>query len=1016
MFSFILFLTGVTTALAQPHTSSIDSLQARDMYERGRQLLSEAKYDSSITLLSQAADYYRESRSWPDLVESYNLLSTNYRILNRLEQSQRLAGKVLDLLNDHSLELPVQEVKTLNNLGLIETERSNFKKSVTYFEDALEVAEKPSVPAHTKAMLLGNLGSVFDDQGDYDRALDYYARGTGLLDIGKSDEDRKQLAKLYNYSGVTHVKKGHFDEALQFYKKELEINLDLYGTSHPTVAGGYNNIGGIYYRTGDIGEAIVYFKRAASSTELTFGKNHPRVGLIYNNIGACYYEAGDYSQSVEYLKKSAEIKKETQGADHPDLALTFNNIGSIYTEMGRHKEAIDYLNRSLDIRIKTLGDNHPVLSNNYNSLGLLYLKSDEPVKAIENFSKALSISEKTRGSSHPYAAEARTNLAKAYREKGNFSSALVHLKQAENNLSLGGRPKTNSSKPELHTEFRHPTYAVDVLEEKGKTLYQQYNETRGGSAGLLKSALANYTRLSNLLDVMQIGFQNEESKLLMRSRSHEIYESAIKVSYELYKATGEKTYLNEIFFFSEKSKSRVILELLNNKRAKTYAGIPDSLIAYEQSLKEKISEKQQALISESGPDNDLLETSLFNLHQKLNQHLEKLKEEYPKYHAFKFQSGVPDISELRENLSSKNLTLLEYFHGNESTWAIVINAHDINVVPLPYTEELTKKIGRFNRAISQKENPLYVNLAKELYKDLFQPVRKYIETENLLIVPDGALNLLPFEALLSGSADNENFMNLPYLLNDFAISYMPSISMSRFFDERKSKSYAGKFAAFAPVFSGSDITDLPAVASRSDWDALPSTRYEVQQIASSIEEERSLWARLMGEGANRIYTGIEATESRFKNSSLQNYRYLHLATHAFASDTTEGRAGIAFHPEADAGSNEDGILYSEEIYGLNLGNELVVLSACETGTGEVRTGEGIIGLSRAFQYAGAENLLVSLWSVEDRSTAQLMISFYERLQNGNSAAGALQSAKQTLINTPSYAHPRYWSSFVFIGN
>ncbi|MGK7369110.1 MAG: CHAT domain-containing protein, partial [Candidatus Halalkalibacterium sp. M3_1C_030] len=237
-----------------------------------------------------------------------------------------------------------------------------------------------------------------------------------------------------------------------------------------------------------------------------------------------------------------------------------------------------------------------------------------------------------------------------------------------------------------------------------------------------------------------------------------------------------------------------------------------------------------------------------------------------------------------------------------------------------------------------------------------------------------------------------------------------------FFDEQQENAYSDKFVGYAPVFSGSKMSNLPEIASRNNWDALPSTRYEIEQIAQSLEENRSLWARLTGGNTVQVFTGTDATESRFKNGSLNKYRYLHLATHAFTSDSADGKSGIAFHPELDNRSEEDGILYSEEIYGLNLNNELFVLSACETGIGEIRTGEGIIGLSRAFQYAGAENLMVSLWSVEDRSTARLMISFYEGLQNGNNADKALQSAKMELIANTSYTHPRYWSPFIFIGN
>lgn len=1016
-------LAGVAPAIGQPASShSIDSLQAATIFKQGKELFNEANYDSSLTLLSQAVDYYEKAEKWPKLAESVNLMSTNYRILSKLEESEDLSHSVLELMQNKSLELPVQKVRALNNLSLIETERSNFQTAIAYLEDALKVAGSPTVPSHMRAMILGNLGSVYDERGDFDKALELYSQGINLLENNGSQDERKQLAKLYNYSGVTQVKLGRYDEALQFYNKELELNLDLFGSSHPSVAGGYNNIGGIYYRSGDIGEAIVYFKRAASSTELTFGESHPRVGLIYNNIGACYYEIGNYNESIKYLKRSAEIKKETQGADHPDLALTYNNIGSIYTEMEQYEEAIDYLNRSLHIRIQALGENHPVLSNNYNSLGQLYLETDSLEKAIDHFTKALNITKETRGPNHPYAVEAKTNLAKAYREKGDYSNALMYLKEAERSLSIDSGKDVLDIENVPDIEFRYPTYAVDVLDEKGKTLHEEFKSKRTNGLESLKSALATYTRLSELLDVMQNKYLNEESKLLVSSRSHEIYESAIEVSYDLYRATGHQNYINDVLFFSEKSKARVILELLNNKKAQKYAGVPDSLITYEQNLREQLSGVQQTLNvrlsnSASDPDEDSLRVSLFRLHQRLNEHIEMLRREYPKYHSLKYKTDVPDLSRLQDMLQMKGLTLLEYFYGKESTWAIILSREDINVFPLPHLSNLNAEVGAFDRAVSHQENATYRSLARKFYSNLIEPLEEHIQTEQLLVIPDGPLNLLPFEALLTEQVrDGENFRDYPYLLKKYAVSYLPSVSMSDFFNEPYDNEYRGKFAAFAPVFSGKKIGELPSVASRNNWGALPSTRYEVQEIAGVMEQERGLWARITGEKSTRLFLETEATESRFKSSPLQDYRYLHLATHAFASDTSSGRSGIAFHPESDSQSSEDGILYAEEIYGLNLDNELVVLSACETGTGEVRTGEGIIGLSRAFHYAGADNLLVSLWSVEDRSTARLMISFYEALQKGDNPSIALRSAKRNLVESYNYAHPRYWSPFIFIGN
>ncbi len=1014
--ALLLFLS-VTNLFAQT-ADSPDSLKTKELYEQAETLFEEARYDSSIALVGRTINYYRSKKQWDRLAGSYNLLSANHRVLNRLDSAETYARNVLQTLEKQSLNLPEERIKAYNNLGLADTERSNFEQAISYYEQALDLAENPAVPSHIYARVLGNMGSVYDDMGKYDQALDYYTQGINLLDRSESKKHKEQLAKLYNYIGITYRKKGQFDKALQFYHQELQINTGLYGEGHPAVAGGYNNIGGIYYYRGDFGEAILYFKKAVASTELIFGNTHPRVGLIYNNIGAVYYEQGDYSKSVEYLKKSAEIKRQSQGENHPDLALTLNNIGSIYTEMGKYDMAVDYLQQSLEIRKETLGETHPILSNNYNALGSLYVNTGDVKSAITHFQRSLDITLKTRSSGHPYAAEARTKLARAYRENGDLKSALSYLQEAEKELKVNSENRTVSQDSKLSMPYKYPNYAVDVLFEKGKTLHARYK--REDNLEALKSARATFKELSELLDIIQANFLNEESKLLMGSRSHAMYEEAIEISYELYRVTKNEGYLNDIFFFSEKGKARVILELLNNKRAKKFAGIPDSLLSYETNLREKLSQVQQNLNSELDTDTESenresLQDSLFKLNRRLNIHMERLRQQYPRYHSFKYHTEVPSHSKVQKSLTEKGITLLHYFYGEDQTWALVMDGENISVSQLSHIPDLSAKVRSFKEAIAQRKDSTYLHMGRELYRALIEPIAGRINTEELLIVPDGPLNLLPFDALLTKEiASGKRFTELPYLLNKHAIRYTPSVSLSSFFSEREMRSYSQRFIGYAPVFSGGTLDILPSVSSRNNWEALPSTRYEVEEIAKSMSESRSVWASLSGRSTTRVLTGAEATEARFKKGALKQYQYLHLATHAFASDTSDGRAGIAFYPDENSG--EDGILYSEEIYGLDLSNELVVLSACETGSGEVRAGEGIIGLSRAFQYAGAENLLVSLWNVEDRSTASLMISFYENLQEESGTARALQAAKKTLIQNPVYAHPRYWSPFIHIGN
>ncbi|HEX6983177.1 MAG TPA: tetratricopeptide repeat protein [Balneolaceae bacterium] len=1014
--SFIL-IAGISI----PHTFAQNASQADRLYGKAIDLQYKAQYEGSSALLHQAIRHYKAAAKFSEVAKCYNSLSFNARLQNKLDKAEGFAQTVLKIYKEYANIPALEAVGAYHNLGIIQTDRNHFEKALHWLKKGMAIAKRAELPPPLWVNLYTAIGSIYHEQGKYEQAMEQYRLGVEALDHD-NPAHQKDLAVLYNHIGVNYVSMGRYDQALLFYQKELEMNRGLYGEGHPNVAAVYNNLGGLSYRSGDIGKAIGYFKKAVTSFEQTYGINHPAVGIAFNNIGVSYFQLGDFEQSIKYLIKSAEIKKQVRGENHPDLAISYNNIGSIYLEMEEYEKAEDYLSRSLVIRKKALGDSHPKLANTYNSLGLLFLKQNEPDSAITYFKREVEITRKYRGDDHPYVADALNNIAKAYAEQGFFDRALTFHQQALEVLSNGFKTNSYSGNPSVKN-IRYPVYAVNVLFDKGKTLYQFFN--KGSNTVLLKAALASYRRLSELLDFLQTGFQSKKSKLLMSRESHEMYEQAIKAAYRLFEETGERAYLEQAFFFAEKSKTRVILELIKTQQAKGFAGIPDSLIRYENQLRNQITDVHQQLNNAIDTPGEAVETgqlrnSLFALKRSLDNHLRYLEVEFPRYHNLKYNQEIPSVDAIQEILQKQNLTLVEYFYGKESAWVFVMDANNLHLAPLPFDSLLKKNIRHFRKAIMQQSDSLYLSLGFDLYEKLLHPVVKHIQSPNILFVPDGALNLLPFEALLVQSTDDrENFSytDLPYLINYFTVSYSPSFSLSTLSETSDGPAYTSNFAAFAPVTFSSEV-----VAGRNrgekgpNWPPLFSTEYEVRQIAALFEEDDEFWSSIFSnESESKLFMREEATEKRFKTADLGNYRFLHLATHAFATDTGAYESGIVFYPGTDP--SEDGILYAEEVYNLDLQNELAVLSACETGTGKVMKGEGIIGLSRAFQFAGVENLLVSLWKVDDRSTARLMIDFYRNYLKGASVSfsNALRTAKLELIAHPAYAHPKFWAPFVFIG-
>jgi CHAT domain-containing protein len=331
----------------------------------------------------------------------------------------------------------------------------------------------------------------------------------------------------------------------------------------------------------------------------------------------------------------------------------------------------------------------------------------------------------------------------------------------------------------------------------------------------------------------------------------------------------------------------------------------------------------------------------------------------------------------------------------------------------------------FRKSIINKLDEDYTELAFSLYQQLF-PFTFDATIQALIIIPDGNLSKLPFEALLSKKVNPRNtfnFSQLPYLVNDYDIHYALS---ARLYQEAQTASATPPsnegLLAYAPVFAEPQSVNLFLTGSRNPLAdpgttrpmtmdgqfiaALPATANEIEAIADVFKEK--------GQKAT-TYLFKNANEKQLKQSDLRQSRYLHIATHGFIREDQPDLSGLLLFP--DTTEREDHILYSGEVYNLDLNAQLVVLSACETGLGKVANGEGLLGLSRAFFYAGAENLVVSLWKVNDQATADLMVDFYQ--QHLNSAnpqfAKPLRQAKLDMMRSADFSHPYYWSAFVLIG-
>ncbi|MEX1055870.1 MAG: CHAT domain-containing protein, partial [Rhodothermales bacterium] len=384
-----------------------------------------------------------------------------------------------------------------------------------------------------------------------------------------------------------------------------------------------------------------------------------------------------------------------------------------------------------------------------------------------------------------------------------------------------------------------------------------------------------------------------------------------------------------------------------------------------------------------------------------------MERDFPRYYDLKYNVSVASPKDVQKKVLNRDAALIEYVLGEREIFIFTITPTSFDVATVPKDSLLNKRIEDLRRGIVEKDFTLYTENAHALYEQLIAPVSESLRVRNLIIVPDGNLSYVPFEALLTSEVDPrrvKDYRTLPYLIDRFAISYAYSATLLLETQKRERTEPEKDYLAFAPVFAGGlpvgsrgrDLLEANGKAanqrSARSLGYLPMTRTEVTGILKLFKEQYGWFDRLFS-GKAQVYLEEEAAETAVKNSDLSAYRYLHFATHSFANTENPEASGIVLYPD-DFGSSdeaagekrgdiedigEDGVLRLGEVYNLELNADLVVLSACETGLGPVARGEGILSLTRGFLYAGASNVLVSLWSAEDVQTSTLMQSFYRHM-------------------------------------
>lgn len=970
--------------------------------------------EESIAILREITGTLCSENKWVEECATSKILQSIYsRIQSNYDESLDFLNGSYQVLEENFDEVHPLQIKIYAEKSYLGYNQSDFEMSTEYAEKAVEMVEEHLLTGKPRAWAYLVYGHNEDVQGNYADAVDAYREGIiALRALDRNLEITRMLTQAHNNIGIAHRRLGQLDEAMSHYRENLALVQNAFGSDHPELALSYNSIGTVYYSIGDYGTAGDYFQRSAEILIINYGEYHNRTAIAFNNAGLSYFSMGDLEQASEMMERAQTIRLEIFGEEHEQTAVGYRSLASIYVENGEYQEAMQNYQKSLEVSKNVYGENHPNLVDTYIQLGNLLIRLDQHEEGREHLSSAGSIVRERIGDVHPNLAEVHLKKGTSFSKEEKFDEAEKHFSISFNQLA-GDEAFQNRN-----VNIDDITYAVefiDVNQAIGDDRLRRYHQS--SDVLYLHETLEFYELATRTIDHLQTRYQSESSKLNLIDRNYSIYANSVEALYHLHQQDQNSEWLEQALHISEMSRAKIALELLQDVEAREFGGVPEEVIAEERELNSLVNRYYQRLHNEQGKgfdaDDKMIRTyrdSLFYARRQLEEFTETLERDFPDYHALKYHTELAGRGQVLELLGEHEI-YVSYVVSDEFVYAILLSDDHFGLHRLYKTDGLAKEIELLRESVISGDTKNYKITAQSLYIKLLEPIENEIAGKSLVIAPDQVLHYLPFEMLLTGPAQDRSYHQLPYLVREKKIKYAPSATMLKSMNSRKPDSPRNLFA-LAPFHQSNVKFSDDGTIQRylSDLSPLPLTRYETEEISKLFEKRRSIWDFFTPERAE-LFIDEAATKETFLTSSLQDFGFIHLATHAFVNESNPSLSGIALR--GDDGSSE--IATVSDIYNLQMNADLVVLSACETGMGRMYRGEGLIGFTRAFIYAGASNLVVSMWKVNDQPTANLMIEFYRHIRDGHSNSESLRLAKLSLIEHPEFAAPRNWAAFVLQG-
>jgi len=973
----------------------------------------------------------------PEIIEIFVLIAESYRQEENFRKALKLTKEALKLFESTGNTDNALYLRTKANVAAILSQLFQYEEAKNIYLSMLdELNVKGDDDNDLKITIAANLTNVFAKLEDHQSALNYaqYAVKEGKEKFGVTSN---KLVKLYIPLSNQYIRIGNLSKAQSVIDSAIYI-----AQINESFRGQFNLKYNRAYLESNLDEKVLKLEETLDVCPLDPKCRTKHKAQLFNLMGGTYLDKGNYVLANNYFEKAIEIGKANPDQFHDVISSGFYNISEINRLSGDLDSSIDYLEEA--INAMTIIENKSLRIEQLKSkLALYQLEYKKEADARKNIKEAIKKADSQSGFNIKNRARIYQNASKYYLHQKKYEKALSYLSEGEKIYeSIYG---TSSTKLLQYHLLRAQINAESKNKKASKLSLKKIlgisgidiegENTQVADHNLWQSFYYynKYLTLESELDALNkeqiIKRINTGTKLLDRLRTHYFFESS-EADFQLtindffnwsiksladYATLEEDSEIYELIFYCIEKNKSINLNRNHQRNIALVSGeIPSKLISREKNINYQYQQLYEKYESYDGGRDSTLQSLIQQMHE-----LEKIKRSfldsmsnfYPEYFNSRYNTDVFTMQDAKAIAKEKNQGFILFHQGEENFYRFIISPTETNFEQIDkaicleqldlLNEILIERKGSEDEKLFKENFNQFVGASYNLYNEFFSKPGMKTMPFQITIIPDGELTTLPFEILLIASSEKlTSYKELPYLITKHSISYLGSISQFIKGQDNVNRKFANQYSGFGPSYPELEGVNISML--RTD-PVVSNLKYNVREI-----EETS---KLFG---GKIFINEDATESAFFENAKGN-KILHLAMHAYVDAQVPMDSYLSF--AIDTIAHNDGKLKALEIAKMNLENELVILSACETNKSSKGYGEGLLGLARAFQLAACPNIIMSNWLVDDLSASKIIYSSLEKKHNGYSTANGLREAKLEYLNTcPNInSHPSYWAAFAFYG-